>query len=170
MAKGDSVYIRRSEKRRIFRLFAAGKTPEEVAEALDGSSGPAAGVRIDASTAERLFQQYLALPIGEKLRLTLMAECVSNRLHRLMDDISDLTRVDALLTEADEKALVSLLDIKRKIKERMAKEHAPDSEAPPEPADEEVENEIDRYYEKIFDSPPNTEQVRPRHPLDGAPS
>jgi CRISPR/Cas system CSM-associated protein Csm3 (group 7 of RAMP superfamily) len=95
---------------------------------------------------------------------------VSNRLHRLMDDISDLTRIDALLAEADKKDVVSLLDLKRKIKERMAKEHAPDSEGQPEPADEEVENEIDRYYEKIFGNPPDTEQVRPGHPLDGTPS
>lgn len=171
VAKGDTVYVRRSEKRRLFRLFAAGKTAEQAAETLNGSNNNPAGARIDTSTAEKLLEEYLVLPLGEKLRLTLMADCVSNRLHRLVDDICDLTRIDTLLAEADKKDLASLLDIKRKIKERMAKEHAPHSEEQPERPDEELEHETDRRYEKIFGSPPPDDvRVRREHPLDGAAS
>ena len=110
--------------------------------------------------AERLLEEYINLPIGEKLRLTLMAACVSNRLHRLMDDISDLRRVDDLLGGESEKTLVLLLDIKRKIKERMAKEFATGAEDKTEAVDEEIDDEIEKYYEKIFDNTAPPAQVR----------
>ncbi|UCD57372.1 MAG: hypothetical protein JSV16_16460 [Candidatus Hydrogenedentota bacterium] len=149
--------ISQLERKRIFRLFARGLTPEQVIETLNNSMAQTIRKPIDTSRAERLFEEYMELPIGEKLRLTLLAECVSNRPHRLMDDISDLRRIDALLGEADEKTLVSLLDLKRKIRERMAKEYTPGLESQPNPDDDEIENEIDRYYEKIFGNPPSQE-------------
>jgi len=91
------VSISQKEKKRVFRLFAEGKTPEQVVEESEKSSRLSPRSRITPSRAERLLEEYIALPIGEKLRLTLMTECVADRLHRLMDDISDLKRVDALL-------------------------------------------------------------------------
>ncbi len=133
-------------------MFAEGMNPEQVLEALADPAQPVTGICVTPLRAEKLFEKYLALSMGEKLRLTLMTECVSNRLHRLMDDISDLNRIDALLEGADEKTVVSLLDIKRKIKERMAKEYAPEADSQTDYMDEEVESEIDGCYEKIFGS------------------
>lgn len=151
--------ISQTEKKRVFRLFAAGKTPEQVVEEFEKTPGRPAGSRLTTSRAENLFEEYLALPIGEKLRLTLMTECVANRLHRLMDDISDLSRVDALLTGGDEKTIASLLDIKRKIKERMTKEFSTAAQEHPGPAEDEIDSEIDKYYEKIFGGRPAQAQV-----------
>jgi hypothetical protein len=147
-AKGEAMNISQTKKKQVFRLFAAGKTPEQVRDEfknpLDGSS------RMSLLHAEQLYEKYIALSIGEKLRLTLMTECVSNRVHRLMDDISDLTRVDTLLAATSEKTLISLLDIKRKIKERMAKEFATGAQAESESDDDSIDNEVDENYEKIF--------------------
>ncbi len=149
----------KTEKKRAFRLFAAGKTPEQVAREFEKSPEHPDGGRITLLRAERLLEEYIELPIGEKLRLTLMTECVANRLHRLMDDIYDLRRVDALLADGNEKAVATLLDIKRKIKERMTKEFASSGEAQPEIAEDEIDSEIDKYYEKIFGGPPAQAKV-----------
>ncbi len=142
--------ISQKEKKRVFRLFAEGKTPEQVVEESEKSSRLSPRSRITASRAERLLEEYISLPIGEKLRLTLMTECVADRLHRLMDDISDLKRVDAFLADGNQKTVASLLDIKRKIKERMIKEFAPQAGAQSPVADDDIDSEIDKYYEKIF--------------------
>lgn len=147
--------MEKSAKKRVFRLFARGNTPEQVVESLNDPAAVTDEEGMMPLMVERLFHEYLSLSLGEKLRLTLMTECVADRLHRLMDDLSDLQRVDALLGEADEKALVSLLDVKRKIKERMAKEYAQDSETRRESGEDATDHEIDEYYEKIFaGSPP----------------
>ncbi|RJP64275.1 MAG: hypothetical protein C4532_19455 [Candidatus Abyssobacteria bacterium SURF_17] len=144
-----------ADRKRVFRLFAMGMTPEQVVETLQ-SSPPASGeVRI--SKAEELLQTYLALPIGEKLQLTLLPEWVSNRTHRLIDDIADLKRVDALLATTDDKKLVSLLDIKRRIKERMAKECSTGDGSEPHITDSDIENEINRIHEKVCGTPPPQE-------------
>ena len=152
--------IGQSKKKRIFRLFARGKTSEQVVEELGNSTDQPSKAPITMPRAERLLEEYINLPIGEKLRLTLMAECVSNRLHRLMDDISDLRRVDDLLGGESEKTLVLLLDLKRQIKERMAKEFATGAEDKTEAVDEEIDDEIEKYYEKIFDNTAPPAQVR----------
>jgi hypothetical protein len=152
---GGSVRMEKSAKKRIFRLFARGNTPEQVVESLNDPAAVTGEGGATPPMVERLFHEYLSLSLGEKLRLTLMTECVADRLHRLMDDLSDLQSVDALLSEADEKALVSLLDVKRKIKERMAKESAQGSETRRESGEDATDHEIDEYYEKIFaGSPP----------------
>ena len=152
--------INLTEKRRVFRLFAEGKTPEQVLEELEDAPGSPAAGGVSRPQMEILFEEYIAMPIGEKLRLTLMTECVANRLHRLMDDISDLTRVDALLQGDVEKTITSLLDIKRKIKERMSKEFSPGAQERSGPANDEIDNEIDEYYERIFGERPAQAQVR----------
>ena len=152
--------ITQSEKKHIFRLFARGKTPEQVVEELGNSTDRPTKPPITISRAERLLEEYINLPIGEKLRLTLMAECVSNRLHRLMDDISDLRRVDDLLGGGSEKTLALLLDIKRKIKERMAKEFATGAEDKTEAVEEEIDDEVEKYYEEIVDNAAPPAQVR----------
>ncbi len=111
--------INQATKKQVFRLFAAGASPEIAVEKFEKLRSPGRRALITQARAETLYEEYLTLPIGEKLRLTLMTENVSNRLHRLMDDIADLSLVDGLLTESDKKALALLLDIKRKIKERL---------------------------------------------------
>jgi hypothetical protein len=151
-----------AEKKRVFRMFASGKTPEQVVAELGLS--PGGDDLMTLSRVETLYGKYVTLPIGEKLKLTLMTECVSNRVHRLMDDICDLNHVDSRLSGTNEKGLVSLLDIKRKIKDRMAKEFAtepPDSNDSPNSDDEdEIDEEIERYYEKIFGSGPAQTDVQ----------
>lgn len=139
--------MRQIWKTHIFRLFARGMTPEQMAA--DGERS-----RIDTEVSEKLYAEYLALSLGEKLRVTLVPERVADRTHRLTDDIFDLARLDARLGGADEKTLVALLDMKRKIKERMAKEYAPSDGVPREA---EPEEEIERCYEKIFGCPPPEE-------------
>ncbi len=144
--------LSQTEKRDIFRLFASGKTPRQVAELfVDSAEFNGTPKTSLQQKMDKLYEDYLSLPIAEKLRLTLMVEFVSNRLHRLIDDIFDLSRIDTLLDEADKKSLVSLLDIKRKTKERMAKEQTvyPDSHTKPE--DKALEDEI----EKLFGSSPS---------------
>lgn len=145
------------QKRDIFQLFASGKTPRQVAGMLDGSGGRNGSSGADLQKkADKLYEEYLWLPMIEKLRITLMAESVSNRQHRLIDDIFDLKRIDALLDSIDdkteEKRLTSLLDIKRKIKERMAKDQAADVNDQPEQEDEASDDEIEEIYREIFGS------------------
>lgn len=124
-------------------------SPQETLAAMNPNDGHAP-VSLSLKKAEQLYAEYLALPIGQKLELTLMPEHVADRTHRLIDDIADLTRLDALLSNADEKAAVALLDMKRKIKERMAKEQ-PATAQNQGPTQEEID-EIDRAYRKLFGS------------------
>jgi len=143
--------LSQTEKRDIFRLFASGETPRQIVEFFNDSAERNGTQETSLQRKiDKLFEMYLSLPIAEKLQVTLMAECVSNRLHRLIDDIFDLKRVDALLDEADEKSLISLLDIKRKIKERMAKEHAADADGHMKSDDETMQEEIDTAWERVF--------------------
>jgi hypothetical protein len=145
--------LSQTEKKDIFRLFASGKTPRQVAELFNDSvECNGTPETFPQQKLDKLYEDYLSLSLAEKLRLTLMVEFVSNRLHRLMDDMSDLKRVDALLDAADEKGLVSLLDIKRKIKERMAKEHAADADSHIKPEDEALQDEIHMACERVFGS------------------
>ena len=145
--------LSQTEKRDIFRLFASGKTPQQIAEFFGDSAERNGAPQTSLQRkVDKLFEDYLSFPIAEKLHLTLMAECVSNRLHRLIDDIFDLKRVDARLDAADEKGLISLLDIKRKIKERMAKEHAADAGSRMKPEDEELVDEIHMACKRVFGS------------------
>jgi hypothetical protein len=69
--------------------------------------------------ARNQYLEYLDLPLDKKLRITLLPEAVTNSAHRLADDILDIERINALLPTADAKTLISLLDMKRKIKERI---------------------------------------------------
>jgi len=89
--------INKQNKRKIFRLFARGCSPEHAAEIFAGSLDHSGNSDITAAQVERLFEDYLMLPVWEKLRLTLMADSASNRLHRLIDDSADLRRIDDLL-------------------------------------------------------------------------
>ncbi len=152
--------ISQANKKRAFRLFAAGDTPERVVEEFEKLREAGGKPLMTQARAETLYEEYLALPIGKKLRLTLMTENVSNRLHRLMDDISDLSLVDGLLSESDKKALALLLDIKRKIKERMSKEFTCGGETTSNPTDKEGGNEIDKFYEKVRNRDPDRKSAR----------
>jgi hypothetical protein len=165
------------DKKHIFSLFAFGKTPDEVADILNGPDGGStdnragstpdeAAAPIDILDIEKLFEEYLAMPISEKQRQTLLTEQVSNRVHRLMDDIADLERVDALLAKADGKEIVSLLDIKRKIKERMAKEDAlpPERNGSSVSSQQNLNEVLAECYKRVFNVPQaqKTEQEKRR--------
>jgi hypothetical protein len=128
------------ERKTVCRMFARGENCDRVAEAMD----------ISLKRAEKQYLLYLDLPLSEKLSMTLLPELVTNRVHRLADDIKDIERIDALLSAADEKTLVSLLDMKRKIKERMMKDWTFSSDASPNSADSDIEEEIAECYEKIM--------------------
>jgi hypothetical protein len=73
--------------------------------------------------------------MGRKLRLTLLSEQVSNRARRLADE--------------SKKTMMSLLEMKRKIKERMAKDSG-SSDMPPGENDAGIDDELTEYYQKIF--------------------
>jgi hypothetical protein len=148
-----------SQKKEMFRQFASGMTPEQVLEAVrektDGEDSCT-----DDEQVEQLLVEYLTLPIVRKLKLTTMPECVGNQTHRLIDDILDLGRIDALLDDADEKSAVALLDMKRKIKERMAKElpATPKDQQPVENEfDDQLNQEIEQCYRKLFGASPHQE-------------
>jgi hypothetical protein len=132
--------LNQSKKQTIYRMFARGENCERVAEAMN----------LSLHHMKNRYLQYLGLPLEKKMRLTLLPESVTNRAHRLADDIKDIERIDALLPSADQKTLVSLLDIKRKIKERMMKDSLLTPDAPPGDADDALDNEIDECYKKIF--------------------
>jgi len=144
------VKINKTDKKRAFRMFAAGKTPEQIVEEFREPDASGKEKRITQAQAEHLYMKYIELQIGEKLRLTLMTECVSDRLHRLMDDISDLRRVDMLLDDSSEKVLGMLLDMKRKIKERMAKEFATGGRTGSGLSNEEINSGIDKICDQIY--------------------
>lgn len=148
-AKGEDVSISQIAKKRAFRLFAAGNTPESVVEEFEKLRRPGKRALMTHACAEKLYEEYLALPMGEKLRLTLMTENVANRLHRLMDDISDISLVDGLLTESDKKALALLLDIKRKIKERMSGEFISGGKPISNPKDGEENGRFRKFYDEM---------------------
>lgn len=140
--------ISQATKKRAFRLFAAGNTPESVVEEFEKLRRPGKRALMTHAYAERLYEEYLALPMGKKLNLTLMPESVTNRLHRLIDDISDLSLVDGLLTESDKKALALLLDIKRKIKERMSGEFTDGGETASNPKAKAESKEVEEFWDK----------------------
>lgn len=140
--------INRNDKKRIFRLFARGFSPEQAAGIFSDLSEQDGCFCPDIGACERLFEAYLLLPMGEKLRMTHMAGLVSNRLHRLMDDIADLQRLDILCENADRKTAVSLIDLKRKIKERMARDDKIEVDQA-ESYGEDIEREIERAYRDI---------------------
>ena len=85
-----------------------------------------------------------------------MADSASNRLHRLIGDIADLRRIDDLLDRADERMMISLLDLKSKIKERMAKECSLGADQTTAITDMD-DNEFDRVYEEVLGHPPPAE-------------
>ncbi|MBI5117299.1 hypothetical protein HZA56_12560 [Candidatus Poribacteria bacterium] len=151
------------EKQDIFRLFAAGNTPDEVAEILnppdehsaDNQPDPlpaAPAENIDISDIRELFNEYFAMTISEKYRQTLMPEHVTNRMHRLMDDIADLERLNVSLKKARGKTIISLLELKQKIKERMANEGALPTEenGSSESSEEDTKKIIDECYNRVF--------------------
>ena len=124
--------------------------PERAVEEFNNGDVGGQGIRIGIEHVERLHAEYLALPRIEKLELILEAELFTERTYRVLDDIADIKRLDTLADNADEKKLVSLLDMKRKIKQRMAKEQ-PRAHGSLE---EEFDPEIAEYYEKICGPPP----------------
>ena len=101
-----------SKRKTIYRMFARGDNAEQVA----------ATKGITSQHAESLYLAYLNLPFADKLRLGQPTDSAAVSSNRLADDIKDLERIDLVIQTADKKELASLLDIKRKIKERMMKE------------------------------------------------
>jgi hypothetical protein len=132
--------LNKSKKETIYTMFAQGDSFERVAE----------NTQISLQRVKNQYLRYLDLSLGEKLRMTLLLESIINRVHRLADDIKDIERIDSLLNAADEKTLLSLLDIKRKIKDRMMKDSSSLPDAAPGAADGGLEDEINEYYRKIF--------------------
>ena len=122
--------LNQRDKKQILKLSAKGCSPEDEVEICSNASGCAGGSNIIALRVGRLFEVYLVMPMWEKLLATFMVDCVSDRRHRLMDDTSNLRRVDDLLDRADESMGIPLLDLKRRIKERMAKEYNTDADKP----------------------------------------
>jgi len=118
----------------------------------DKAEQVAAQTGISVRHAEKLYLDYLALPLSQKLRLSQLPEAAIARSHRLADDIRDLERIDALLDKVEEKTLASLLDTKRKIKKRMAADIA-ETPAGAGNADmsSELEKEIDKYYKELVE-------------------
>jgi hypothetical protein len=132
--------LNKSKKETIYTMFAQGDSFERVAE----------NTQISLQRVKNQYLRYLDLSLGEKLRMTLLLESVINRAHRLADDIKDIERIDSLLNAADEKTLLSLLDIKRKIKDRMMKDSVSEPDGVPRKDDSGLEDEINEYYRKIF--------------------
>jgi hypothetical protein len=130
----------KSTKHSIYRMFARGEDLEQVAAAME----------ISLRRIEKQYLHYIGLPLGEKLRLTLLPESVTNRLHRLADDVRDIDLIDAMLPTPDGKKLASLLDIKRKIKERMMKDSLSAPDPAPTDSDIATDEEIFECYNKIF--------------------
>ncbi len=149
-----------ADKKRIFRLFATSEGRETLLDLIEGGSGNGEAPAISRERAERLYSEYIELSLSEKLRQTLLPERVSDRWHRLVDDICDLKRIDMLLDQVDEKGVVSLLDMKRKIKERMAKEFAEGSQDESRQAGEGVKEDISDVAGKILptEAPPRKMQ------------
>lgn len=143
--------IHQEDKRKIFRFFAQGLSPTQAAEYFSDLPEQDTGSSVSNMGFEKLFEEYLILPIREKLRMTHVVDFVSNRLHRLMDDIADLEPIDILLQKADEKTAISMLDLKRKIKERMAREDKMEVDQPG-PFDEDRASEIERAHQDIIGS------------------
>jgi len=135
--------LNRTMKEEMCRRFAHGESVERVAEEM----------QIEAPQVKHVFLQYLALPIGEKLAMTMLPELVTNRVHRLADDIRDIQRIDALVPEADIKTLVALLDMKRKIKERMLKDSASSGQPTPIGDDAEMDEVLAECYERVMGAP-----------------
>ena len=144
------------DRKRIFRLFARGFLPEHVAELFAGSPERGGNSHITLAQVERLFEDYLMLPVWEKLRLTLIPESALHGLNRLIDDICDLKRLDDALDRTDHGMMVSLLDLKRKIKERMVKECSLGVDQSSGLTDMN-DDEFDRLCEEIFEHPPSAE-------------
>jgi len=81
----------------------------------------------------------------------LLHQLIINRAHRLADDIKDINRIDALLADADVKTLIALLDLKRKLKERMMKDSASSSATSPTNDDAEIDDELlAECYERVM--------------------
>jgi hypothetical protein len=133
----------RATKEEMYRRFAYGESIERVAEEM----------QMEVQQVKYGYLHYFALPLSEKFNVTQLPELLTNRLHRLADDITDMRRIDALLSSADEKTLVSLLDMKRKIKERMMKELISSRDAAPNNTDAELDEQIAECYEKIMGAP-----------------
>jgi hypothetical protein len=134
-------------------LFARGWSPEQVAEVFAELPDGRGESGITTTHIERHFEDYLMLSVWEKLCLAPVANSASSQLHRLIDDISDLRRIDERLDRTDDSTMVSLLDLKRKIKERMMKEcslGARQSTAVMDVSDD----EFYRIYEEVFGHPP----------------
>jgi hypothetical protein len=146
--EGSVLRLNQRDKKQIFELFAQGFSAEDAAEILGTVSGYAGAPDALALKIRRLFEEYLMMPIWEKLSVTLMVDQVSSRQHRLMDDISDLKRIDTALDSANERMVVSLLDLKRKIRERMAREHSA-GEDKSQSIGEVSDDEIEQVWEKI---------------------
>lgn len=136
----------------IFRLFAQGKGPEEAANILNERAEREEKAPVTMKQVENKFELYAAMPIGKKLNLTGMTAHVTDRLHRLMDDVADMEFVELRLADAERKQIIELLDIKRKIKDRMAKDTAPNSDSPITD-DEDTDIELAKYCKKIVGCP-----------------
>jgi hypothetical protein len=141
--------LTKSKKKTIYRMFARGETDEAIA----------AQMGITRQHVEFLYTLYLELPLPQKLRLAQSTEAATSRSHRLADDIRDIEHIDALLGKVDEKTFISLLDIKRKIKERMMKDAADNAGNSTSDISPELQEEIDQYYREIVGEEPPARKI-----------
>jgi hypothetical protein len=132
----------REVKENMCRMFVRGECIERVADEM----------QLDLQQVKHEYLQYIDLPLADKLTMTMLPEILTNRMHRLIDDVNDIKRIDTLLAAADEKTLVSLLDMKRKIKDRMRRDSASSEEARMSDAagNVEIEEQLAEVYEKIL--------------------
>jgi len=133
--------LRTAEKDRLFELIASGEAVRRIAEIME----------ISVRQVKWWYCKYLDMTPADRLRTVMRPDLVTNRMHRLMDDLKDIEQLDnAANVAADEKALAALLDMKKKIKERMAKDVAENAGAPTGAISPELQKEIDKYYREIM--------------------
>jgi hypothetical protein len=121
-------------------MFARGESYEAVA----------AQMNISLQRARNHYLLYLDTPLDKRMRISLLPQAVAGKDHRLADDIEDIERINALLRKADEKNVAPLLEVKRKIKERMMKELIPTADTPSDGDDARADELVMEAYRRVF--------------------
>jgi hypothetical protein len=158
--RGSMSESKAAEKNGVFELIASGETVQSIAERME----------ISLQTVKRWCCRYFDMAPADRLRAIMRPDLVGNRMHRLMDDLKDIERIDAAVKcTTDEKTLAALLDVKRKIRERMMKDTADIPEGSTNGISPELQKEIDQYYREIVGEEPPKRYVpgaNPRQALD----
>jgi len=139
-----------TQRKTIYTMFANGDSVEHVAETMN----------ISIKRAQGEYLRYLQMPLEKKLRMTVLPMAVASLVHRLADDFKDMRRLDLLLQSADAKSSVALLEMKRKIKARMAREFPAPEGVASLPADAALKDEVAGVYAKLFGIPAGQEPVQ----------